>query len=874
MAEYCSKCGAVLPDGAKFCMKCGEKVERQIPVSDRKKEPQQNRSEGKSHKKTASSSIPKTKKPENKNTSGGIGGKLLILVLAAVLAFTGFVYPGFLRDKKESGGTEVIQNDTPKTESPDKKEYETLSYKKTGQLSPDADRVTLTVSDCLVEEAVEYSVTPLSSYISEGGESEVYRYDISSDQIKGNVNGFMEIRIPYDEDFFAEGEDPARCMSVHAINDDGSFELELFDVDEVNKEVVIYAEHLSERQLFHYRDELRALKYDINFGNAFVGNLSLEDYTKAFEEFIHDIEMDPESWDTDYRKWADTRDGLIELAMGAMYGTLVKVFPEGLNAQLYDSSMWLGNAANILALGGQYTQSYMNRGMTMLGKLGIYTSMCKLSYEFFKHKNDGGDITRNEVLSLYKTYINTALDYVSYYQTGTIVPMVSMYMSGVFVFGLFIDSMFEEARYMKMEDMGAVYEYFGDSFKSGDYKPRTNLEWYEIFMDIIDRYCASGKQEYIPDAVEREIRLYAEEFWKLPSSVQSEVITDAGYKRMPYPTESEIEELTNNYINNLTYRLHPVMYECESTMTKRNQKAVLDQLRKTYSNLNTKTTLQVVDGNEKVIYAGYWFKFRDLKKEADKKIWQGQLDKKGRFEAKFNLNDWIFAGVPTRVDLYRTEKDMEKGKNPVTTARIVLGKKNSDPSTVMFVEPEDVTWVLDALVYKQHTDNYDSCPAPSGLSTCSEVNIECTESSCHLGVKSSTYISGKLMEEREGYTYAGVDLTDVSNPPAVVTDPDVLNQWISGENKARGFSSITVHMPEDQDYKGYMISVGDTDLVKGSFTECWPEAEEGKTVYVMTTWCDIGYLFRAVNRDGSSELTIKHIDADPEDYLYSDQWRH
>lgn len=872
MAEYCSKCGAVLPDGAKFCMKCGAKTIRPVPSSGKSVKRLQRITENKSAESDKAASEKKKQKKEN--ASGGTGKKLLIPVLAAALAFTGFVYPGFLRGEKEDPGeTETIQNQTPVTASPDTNTYQTLSYKKTGQMSPDADRVTLTVSDCLVEESVEYSVMPLSSYVSEGGESEVYRYDISSDQITGNVNGFMEIRIPYDADFFAEGEDPSRCMSVHAVNDDGSFELELFDVDEENREVVIYAEHLSERQLFHYRDELRALKYDINFGNAFVGNLSLEDYEKAFREFIEDVRLDPDTWDTDYRKWADTRDGLVELAMGAMYGTLVKVFPEGLNAQLYDSSAWLGNAANILALGGEYTQSYMNRGMTMLGKLGIYTSMCKLSYEFFKHKNDGGNITRNEVLSLYRTFINTALDYVSYYQTGTIVPMVSMYMSGVFVFGLFIDSMFEEARYMKMEDMGAVYEYFGDSFKSGDYKPRTNMEWYEIFMDIIDRYCAAGKEAYIQDAVDREIRLYAEAFWKLPVSVQNEVINDAGYKRMPYPTDSEIEQLTNNYISNLTYRLHPVMYECESTMTKRNQKAVLDQLRKTYSNLNTKTTLRITDGNEKIMYAGYWFKFRNLKPEADKTIWQGQLDKKGRFETKFNLNDWVFAGVPTKADLYRTEKDMEKGKDPVASARIALGKKSGDPSTVIFTEPEDVTWVLDALVYQTHTDNYDSCPAEKGLSSCNEVNIECTQASCHLDIKSKVYMSGKLIEEKEGSEYAGTDLTDVTNPPAVSATAAELDRWICEENLSRGVSSISVHLPEDKNWEGYRISVGDTILLKGSFAECWPEAEEGKTVYVTTTWCDIGYLFRAERKNSSEEINIRHIEADPEDYLYSDQWR-
>ncbi len=873
MANYCHKCGSPLQDGSKFCMSCGAKVIKLPPDAGAaagriRRVPDKNTAEDQDH-----GSASKTEKQAERHSSGG-GKKALILVLAAVLAFTGFVYPGFLRAKKDPGVSEAVQTVPSGTASSGSGEYETLKYKNTGQLSPDADRVTLTVSDCLSEEEVKYTVTPLNKYVSENGESEVYRYDISSDQIRGTVNGFMEIRIPYDDSFFAEGEDPARCMSVHAMNDDGSFELELFDVDEENKEVIIYAEHLSERQLYHYRDELRTLRYDINFGNMFVGNLSLEDYMEAFRKFMKDIEFDPESWDTDYRKWAETKDGLVELAMGAMYGSLVKVFPEGLNAQLYDASAWLSNAGNILALGGEYTQSYMNRGMTMLGKLGIYTSMCKLSYEFYRHRYDGYEnMTRNEVLGLYRTYINTALDYMAYYQTGNIVPMVSMYMSGVFVFGLLINSMFEEAVYMKMWDMGAVYEYFGDSYRGGKYKPRTNLEWYEIFMDIVDRYSAEGKQDYIQDAIDKEIREYAERFWKLDGDTLGEVVSAAGYKRMPYPTPAEIKELTNNYVNNLTYRLHPVVLQCERTMVKRSQKAVLEQARKTYNNLNYKTTLRVTDGNEKVIYGGYWFKFLELKPEADEKIWKGQLDKKGRFEAKFNLNDWVFAGVPTKAELYRTEKDMEKGRDPVASARIVLGKKSGDPSTVTFIETEELVWFLDALVYKPHTDNYDSCPAEKGISVCWENDAECTESSCRFKITRASYISGKLIEETEGYSYAGTDLAEITNPPAVVTDTAALDRWICEENRSRGYSEIYVHLPKDQDRKGYVISVGDVKLISGSFTEIWPEAEEGMTVYVTTTWSQVGYLFRAMKKDGSAEMHTRHIDERAEDYLNSDRWR-
>ena len=804
--------------------------------------------------------------------------KSFISRLAVLLMVFLFLLSGCGQEKPpvKPEETNVRPNDTTGDESnSSNSEYDTLHYSNTKEPSPDADKVTLNVSDCLIEEEVDYTVTPLSQYVSDNGESKVYRYDISSDQITGSLNGFMEIRIPYDDTFFDEGEDPARCLSIHVINEDGSFDFELFDVDEENKEVIIYAEHLSERQLFHYRDELRAFKYDFNFGNAFVGNLSLEDYISAFKKFMKDVEVDPDSWNSDYHKWAEIKDTLIEVPLSAMYGTLVKVFPEGLNAQLYDASSWLSNASNILALGGKYTQSYMNRGMTMLGKLGIYTSMCKLSYEL-QHLKYSDRVSNEEVLSLYKTYINTALDYMAYYQSGSIVPMVSMYMSGVFVFGLLIDSMFAEARYMKMEDMGKIYEYYGDSYVGKDYKPRSNLEWYEIFMDIIDRYCAAGKQEYIQDAVDREIRLYAEAFWDLDPETVAQVTYDAGFKRMPYPTESEIETLTGNYISNLHYRLTPVMYECEKTMMKRNQKAVLEQLRKTYNNLNYKTTLRVQDGNKEIIYGGCWFKFMDLKPEADQKIFKGQLDKKGRFETKFSLNDWVFAGVPTRVELYESESDMEKGKNPIASAKIVLGEKAADPSTVTFLQEEEVVFKLDSLIYETHNDNYGSCPLPEGISVCEKMDISCTKESCHLDYKKTTYHNGRIMEESEGITYGDNDLSDIANPALVVSDASELDKWICEENKHRGVSDIYVHLSTDQDLQGYRITVGDTNLLKGSFKDCWPQVEEGMTVYVRTTGGfgnNIGYLFKAVRKDASFNNEINHIEASPSDYLNSEKWR-
>ena len=381
-------------------------------------------------------------------------------------------------------------------------ETDQLMYGVSNELSPDPENVKLEVPDYLCEEKVEYTVTALNQYVTKNGESKAYRYEISSEQLKGELNGFMEIHIPYDETFFEAGEDPAKCVCVHYVDEDGKLQLELFDVDTENNEVIIYAQHLSPREIYHYKTQKLAEKYDINFGNLIVGNVKLDESENVFIGFTKDIETDPGSWDGEHFEWTpeDTGNTYIlaaKLAAAPYFPILFKVIPKNDNNLIYDTSTWISNAANLLSLGGPYVQSYINRGLSRLSVLGMYTSMCKLSYEFESRDPVTGKKTRDEVLSLYKTFINTVTDSIAYNYSDWIVESVSMYMAGVFIFGQLIDAMFEEAVYQKLWDIGQIYEYFGDSYTAGQYKARTNMEWYNLFMDIIERYIKAGKQDYI-----------------------------------------------------------------------------------------------------------------------------------------------------------------------------------------------------------------------------------------------------------------------------------------------------------------------------------------------------------------------------------------
>ena len=554
MANFCDKCGAPLGPEAKFCPECGAKIvevkKKDIKITE----------DGKGGLKfdvpegtTVSVSDPEPKKGKNKESrqikdetqpkkKGGFFRKLITLILVAcigVAGYMGFVEPGWFRKDKKSGqGTSYVPSDT---SSPGQSST-AAGLVDTGAPSPDADKVKLEVSDCLVEGEVTYDVKPLNAKEDRGNGIKVYSYDITSDQITQNLNGFLEIRIPYDDSFFEAGQDPSECLAVHVIDDDGNPQLELFDIDTERKEVIIYAEHLSKRELYHYKNAPSLEKYDLSFGNAFVGNLSLKECADLSVGFLNDIDQMSEA-EKDYY----CNKAAITLLLKYGLGGRLKIFPKDMNNFINDTTTWVGNAATILAMGGEYAQSWMASGVDAMSKLGLYTSMCKLTYAISDLASPWkkGCPSREEILNTYKTMLSTGLDYAGqYFSGGWIGARFAMSMSGVFVFSSLIDAMFEEAMYQKMYEMGQIYEYFGDTYCEGNYRPRTNKEWYDLFMDIFEKYTKANKQDYIDDAIEREIYLYATKFWELDQETADSVADAAGYKRRLWPTPAEQEKLT------------------------------------------------------------------------------------------------------------------------------------------------------------------------------------------------------------------------------------------------------------------------------------------------------------------------------------------
>jgi len=875
------KCGAELRPGAKYCLKCGTPVpeydnEKNTLQNERNDSPaaaaekaaagvsgvKQKRSTKKKteQNKTTEASLNKKEAPiaEKKKSTGGLT-KFICFLLAAALAFTGFVKPGFfLKNRKEPGQT-VSNLPSGNNGSSNTSSSSGLHMTDTGKPSPDADKVTLTVSDCLIEEDVEYTVTPSNVREDKNTGVKVYTYDVSSDQIQGTLNGFMEIRVPYDDTFFDPGENPGDCIAVHVIDENGKPQLELFEVDTENKEVIIYAEHLSKREIYHYRNAPLLEKYDLSFGNTFVGNLSFKECAELTMDFINDMDEMSEA-----EKEAYFNIEAIRIIVTAGMGGKLNIFPKTINNYINDTTSWLTNAATIVALGGEYTQSYMGSGLDSLSKLGLYTSMCKFSYAISDLASPWrvGSPPKEEVLNLYKTALSAGLDRVSQFFSGSwIGANYAMCMSGVFVFTVLIDAMFEEAMYQKMWDMAAVYEYYGDQYTEGNYRPRTNKEWYDLFLDIFERYTNAGKQDFIEDAVNKEIYTYAKKFWELSPEEVGKVTDAAGYKRMPYPTEAEIEKMTDAYIENLTYRLHPIILQCERTMARRAEARALKWLRTAYNNLNYKVPLEVADGNEKKIYGGYWFRFAGLSETADLSIFQGQLNKDGIFDTSFCMNDWMQAGVPVNVNLYATRDDMEKEKNVVATAQMIPAKTAKETTFVKFYEGTDeLVWVMDQQVFRSKWDNYDSCPLTQkdvcqNQPGCTYIQMPCFE---------------KKTECEDGLCTVHTDNYGMYNDPNAVTNTEedsfrIPPRIISDAADPSIYPSVDMLYfkkgTSEETYRIFITGGKENESFGSKLTDVIPLKEQG--AYFIFS-CKIGQYacrYRCVSVKEAENMKIEHIDA-------------
>lgn len=504
-----------------------------------------------------------------------------------------------------------------------------LSPEKT---STEVGGVKVDVGSFVLDGEAELSVAQLSEEADEDAGWKVEPYEISVGDLH-ELDDYITVRIPYDGTEFCDaGEDPAKCVGAKYKNPEtGDWEDVLFSVDEAAKELVIYTDHLSVFGAFYVKNEGMRKAYITDVLKD-VDAISYEQAVGAMQSYVS--------------AGGDETPELIK-AGTAVLGSMTEL------ASVYgDLSDGAENIINLVTLGTeQFDEILPEQAGELLGTVGTFASILKVA------KNVLSD-EKSDKLDLYKDAVSMMIEGGGEALTAAGGAAFGVALSGVWVFDKIIGKMFEEAEATKLEQIGEVYEYYNDKYSGGGYHARTLKEWRQLMIDIT---AASPEDpDAVREAIDAEIDKYCRAFWNIGGDTLAEVEDDAGFKRMPFPTQDEMDRLTEQYKQNLYERLYPVTTSVRNYF-ENNAKAEylksLNKLKAFYNQRVSFTAKEEIEAGAESVYAGYTAKFGDLGKGALEANWVDKVSDKGEVRTSFTLLGYLMAGEPKELRLYAPGDD-------------------------------------------------------------------------------------------------------------------------------------------------------------------------------------------------------------------------
>lgn len=496
--------------------------------------------------------------------------------------------------------------------------------------------VTVDVGSFVLDSEAELCVEKLADESDSDGGWKIEPYSISVGDLH-ELDDYITIRIPYGSDFCAAGEDPSKCVGAKYKNDaTGEWEDVLFEVDSASKEVVIYTDHLSTYGVFYIENEGMRRAYITDIGDD-IDYLSYEQAVSALQSYV---ESD-----------GDKTPQLIKAGVAAL-GSITE-----LSSTYGDLSDAADNVVSIVTFGEeQFDDLLPEKAADVLGSVGALASGIKLAKQILS--SDAED-----KLDLYKDTVSMMIEGGGEALTSAGGAAFGLALSGVWIFDKVIGDMFDEATAIKLEQIGEVYQYFNDEYSGGAYSARTLKDWRQIMIDVVAEN--PGDEDAVKTALDEEIDSYAHIFWDLGGDTLAEVEDDAGFKRIPYPTQSEIDTLTEQYKQNLYERLYPATVSVRnyfSNNAKSEYLKSLGKLKSFYNQAVTFTAKEEIEAGQASKYAGYTASFGPLSDSAVVKDWSGTVGSSGEIRTSFTLLGCLLAGSPNELRFFKP------GDDPLTAA--------------------------------------------------------------------------------------------------------------------------------------------------------------------------------------------------------------
>ena len=505
-------------------------------------------------------------------------------------------------------------------------------------VSPDdpaavADGVGVYVGPFTLDGEAELSVKKLPDETDAEAGWKIEPYEISVGDLH-ELGDYATVFIPYDgADFCDAGEDIAKCVGAKYKNPEtGEWEDVLFTVDTAAQQINILTDHFSEFGVFYVKNEGLRKAYITDVRDD-IDYLSYEQAAAAMSSFVS--------------AGGDETPETVKAGVAAL-GSITDL------AEYYgDLSDAAENVVNVLSLGEtEFDELLSDKASDLLGSVGTLASGIKMAKQILS--DDASD-----KLDLYKDVVSTLIESGGEALTSAGGAAFGLALSGVWVFDKVISTMFEEAESIKMEQIGEVYEYYNDQYSGGGYAARTLKQWRQIMIDIVREN--PDDEAAVKAALEAEIDAYAKAFWNIGGDTLAEVEDDAGFKRMPFPTQSEMDELTEQYKQNLYVRLQPVTTSVQNYFLN-NAKAEylksLSELKKFYNQTVSFTAKEEFPEGAEPMYAGYTCGFGPLGGSANAADWVGAtVRENGEVKTSFTLLGFLMAGSPAEFRLWAPGDD-------------------------------------------------------------------------------------------------------------------------------------------------------------------------------------------------------------------------
>ena len=501
-------------------------------------------------------------------------------------------------------------------------------------------------SDLDIPTDTEMEVTRLEETVDDSIGAHYTEYEITLGDLH-QLDGYIELRLPYNEANIPAGQDPAQCVAaMYFDEDENEWVPVIYEVDTEAKEVVIYTDHFSKYRCLEFENEGKRMAKVTNISDC-LNKISFEDAKKAIEEYVQ-------------------FEGPEEACRAVVVPYIEDSFRD-FASKYGDANTTFGNfMTNLVTLNnGEKAFEYMPKSkdaIKTMGKAGLYISVVTFMFSVTKDNK-----TSDDIINLYK---ETA--YLLVTVSGN--PYLGSIAAGAWLVDVSVNEWANTIRSSVKEDEMKAYRYYMNTDKYG-HKHLDRKAWRKVIYDTATQNPTSSNFD-ATNEIMKKIDDYCNEFWNLPYDDRYQVYADVGLSGKLQADKKMQEAISAEYKAELMDELAGVFNAVDKQLKNEAMKAALkelNKLKKYFNEAYTYTIKEVVEQDQAPRYAGCTAVFSQLNSAAVPEEWQIQLDDKGCGSFTMTWIGYVLAGEPMNLQLFAAGADLATAK-PILTVPFSMDK--------------------------------------------------------------------------------------------------------------------------------------------------------------------------------------------------------